>query len=383
MSLRAERAALAGFLLAVLACGGEETVSRGAPATSEALPTPAVPSVDYATGFRVEAGPGYRVVYASAAPEALEAGAEREWTTAPDRMVLVARGTRPSLPSELETLPRFEVPVERVTVNRDADALRVKALDALDRLRGIGGTGIYDADISERVRSGRLGAVGSALHRTTNTEFLLLEEIEAAFFRVASLAHAQQFERLRETGVPAVPVFTWAERSYLGRAEWLKYIALFLGVEEEADSLFRDIEARRDALLSIVADQPPVPAVWAYRSGDRWIVHRNSLESELLRDAGGANVLEDAGAGVSEGRRGFTEGVPMTDEEFLIAAQEARYWITWDRTDAEWPSRAYLEQIPAYRDDRVFHHRLRLRPEQGATIGTRAPRSTRPGCSPI
>ena len=94
------------------------------------------------------------------------------------------------------------------------------------------------------------------------------------------------------------------------------------------------------------------------------MVHRNSLESELLIDAGAENVLVDASAGVTEGEGGFSEGVPMTDEEFLISASRAQYWITWDRTDERWPSRAYLEQIPAYREGRVYHHRVRVRPEQ-------------------
>ena len=94
------------------------------------------------------------------------------------------------------------------------------------------------------------------------------------------------------------------------------------------------------------------------------MVHRNSLESQLLHDAGGHNVVGDAEAGVTDGDGGFSEGVPMTDEEFLIAAAEAEYWITWDRDDEQWPSRAYLDQIPAYRDGRVFHHRARVNPEQ-------------------
>ncbi len=355
------------LIVAALGCdAGDEADSSPVDSgfTGE-FPVPAVPNIEFATGFTVSAGPGYRVIHASPDPSALEEGAERLWADNVDRMVLVARGTRPPLPPELESAPRFEVPVERVTVNRDADALRVKLLGRLDRLRGIGGTGIYDLDIQQMVESGQLGAVGSALHRTTNTEFLLTEEIEAAFFRVASLEHARQYERLRDVGVPVAPVFAWAERSYLGRAEWIRYLGLFLGAEAEADRLFRETRARRDSLVARVADVSPIPAIWAFRSGDRWMVHRNSLESELLNDAGAENVLSDASAGVTEGEGGFSEGIPMTDEEFLIAATRAQYWITWDRTDERWPPRAYLEQIPAYREGRVYHHRVRTRPGQG------------------
>lgn len=355
-------------LLVFAGCGGEMVEGDGVEAhdvSSEALPTPSVPTLEFATHFSVSAGPGYRLVETAPDPESLASSSDRSWASGADRMVLIERGTRPDLPPELASLPRFEVPVVSVTTNRDADALRVKVLGHLDRLRGIGGTGIYDEDIRRLVETGQIGSVGSALHRTTNIEFLLTEGVQAAFFRVASLEHSTQFERIREVGVPAVPMFAWAERSYLGRAEWIKYLAMFLGADREAEQLFEGMRARRDSLMARVAGSPGVPTLWAYRSGDRWIVHRNSLESELLADAGGENVLQDESAGVTAGEGGFSEGVPMTDEEFLIAAEQAEYWITWDRSDEQWPSRRYLDRIPAYRDGRVFHHRVRLRPEQG------------------
>ena len=62
-------------------------------------------------------------------------------------------------------------------------------------------------------------------------------------------------------------MFAWAERSYLGRAEWIRYLGLFLGAEAEADRLFGEMRARRDSLVARVADVSPVPAIWAFRSG--------------------------------------------------------------------------------------------------------------------
>ncbi len=361
------RPAAVAMLAAVAGCGpGPDSAAppvEGDAASS--LPVPEVPAVRFAERFSVSAGPGYRLLRASPDPGALGPDASRAWAADVDSMVLVDRGDAPRVPSRLEHLPRFEVPVRSVTTNRDADALRVKELGHLDRLRAIGGSGIYDSDLRARVESGELGSVGSALHRTTNVEFLLTERIEAAFFRVASLEHADQFERIRDVGGNAVPVFAWAERSYLGRAEWLAYVALFLGAEAQAEAMIDGMVARRDSLIDRIGDSPAVPAVWAYRSGDRWLVHRNSLESELLRDARGENVLADGGSAITDGTGGFNEGVPMTDEEFLIAAANAEYWITWDHSDEHWPSRGYLDDIPAYREGRVYHHRLRVRPGQG------------------
>ena len=353
---------------AALGCGAGDGAGGSSVdgAFTDGLPVPAVPDIEFATGFTVSAGPGYRVVHASPDPSALEEGSARLWTDDVDRMVLVARGTRPRLPPDLESAPRFEVPVGSVTVNRDADALRVKVLGRLDRLRGIGGTGIYDLDLHRMVESGELGAVGSALHRTTNTEFLLTEGIEAAFFRVASLDHARQYERLRDVG-GAGRAGVRVGRTELPRAgrsgsgisvsssaPRRRQIGCFV-----TSALDGTRSLRRSSTLLLFRRSGPSAAGTAGWS------HRSSLESELLSDAGAENVLVDASAGVTEGEGGFSEGVPMTDEEFLISASRAQYWITWDRTDERWPSRAYLEQIPAYREGRVYHHRVRVRPEQG------------------
>ena len=121
---------------AALGCGAGDGAGGSSVdgAFTEGLPVPAIPDIEFATGFTVSAGPGYRVVHASPDPSALDEGSARLWTDDVDRMVLVTRGTRPRLPPELESAPRFEVPVGSVTVNRDADALRVKVLGRLDRL---------------------------------------------------------------------------------------------------------------------------------------------------------------------------------------------------------------------------------------------------------
>ena len=84
---------------AALGCGAGDGADGSSVdgAFTEGLPVPAVPEIEFATGFTVSAGPGYRVVHASPDPSALDEGSARLWTDDVDRMVLVARGTRPRL----------------------------------------------------------------------------------------------------------------------------------------------------------------------------------------------------------------------------------------------------------------------------------------------
>lgn len=326
----------------------------------------------HATVFTVSYHGNYKVVRIAPAAQALQLSATEgdAWEAATvDTLVLFQRGTTPpELDASLASATVIEVPIRSAAVNRDADAIRIKDLGFADRLIGIGGTGIFDPDLRSRVEAGTLPAIGSALHRSMDLELLLKTAPEAIFLRVASLDHTYEFKRLRDLGLASVPVYTWAETNGLARAEWLKYVALFFNAEAEANRQFDAIEARYNELLELASSAPLSPtAVWAYspRAGG-WRVHRHGVEAGFLADAGIHNVMVSDNAAVSAGTVGHSEGLPISDERFLRDARGADLWITWSPTSENWPSSRFLDNMQAYRDNNVYHHRKRRIPETGA-----------------
>ena len=342
------------------------------PTTSTADLFPQKAEIRHATGFTVTYHGNYKVVQVAAEARSMQLSIEEglAWEEATvDQLVLVQRGTvAPPATGPLASATFLEVPIRSAAVNRDADALRIKHLGFMDRLIGIGGTGIYDPELRARVESGTLAAIGSALHRTMNLELLLTEAPEAIFLRVASLDHTYEFHRLRDLGLPSVPVYAWTETTGLARAEWLKYVALFFNAEAEAERQFKEIEDRYDELTTLAnaATQHP-KAIWAYSSrAGGWRVHRRGVEAGLLHDAGLSNVMALDDAALSAGRAGHSEGLPLSDERFLQQASEAEIWVTWSPNDESWPSARYLDSFFAYREDNVYHHRKRRLASVGA-----------------
>jgi ABC-type Fe3+-hydroxamate transport system, periplasmic component len=59
------------------------------------------------------------------------------------------------------------------------------------------------------------------------------------------------FDVLRNLGIPLVPMAAYNEETPLGRAEWIKMLALFVGQEDKADSIFNGIESRYQNLKKI------------------------------------------------------------------------------------------------------------------------------------
>lgn len=326
----------------------------------------------HATGFTVSYHGNYKLVRVAPGAQSLQMSRQEGETwkaETVDTLVLVQRGTAPpKTDGILAGATLVEVPIRSAAVNRDADAIRIKDLGFADRLIGIGGTGIFDPDLRSRVEAGTLPAIGSALHRSMDLELLLKTKPEAIFLRVASLNHTYEFNRLRDLGLVSVPVYAWAETTALARAEWLKYVALFFNAEAEANRQFDMIETRYAELRALAATAAQTrKAVWAYSpNAGGWRVHRRGVEAGILSDAGVHNVMASRDAAVSAGKVGHSEGLPISDERFLQEARGADLWITWSPTDENWPSSRFLENIPAYENDNVYHHRKRRIPETGA-----------------
>ncbi len=262
-----------------------------------------------------------------------------------DVVVLNRCGTPvPELTGELAGATVIETPVNAFASNSPASALRVRVLGLEDRLAAVPANP-YDSVLAELAESGRVSRISA--HGEPHLEGMLVLGVDAFVLWVAELQHAAGLERARSLGVPALPLLSWAEPTYLGQAEWIKHHAALFEREADAEVYFSDVESRYRELERAVAGRTPVPTVWAAPNGPgRWWVEAGNWQDEVLSAAGGRNVFEEDPA------QGF---LAITSEEMLEAATGAEAWIT------DFPDRTALEEllpvegIPAFREDRIYH----------------------------
>ncbi|HEX6227750.1 MAG TPA: ABC transporter substrate-binding protein [Chryseolinea sp.] len=97
-----------------------------------------------------------------------------------------------------------------------------------------------------------------------------------------------QFKKIEDLNVPVVLNAEYLEKHPLGRAEWIKFMALFFNKENKADSVFRIIEEEyhsTKALADSVLDKPTVLSGIVY--GDAWFLPGGqNYAAKLLKDAG-------------------------------------------------------------------------------------------------
>ncbi|MBR1668096.1 MAG: ABC transporter substrate-binding protein [Bacteroidaceae bacterium] len=209
---------------------------------------------------------------------------------------------------------KVEVPVERTLVMTMLQLSNFTALDALDVVKGITGTkNLYNKDIKKRVKDGSIVKIG--MEGNFDTELILAAHPEVIFI---SPFKRGGYDAIKETGITLVPHLGYKEAHPLGQAEWVKYVALFIGKEKEAEVLFDGIKQRYLALAEKVAQTKERPTVFSgeMHGGNWFAVGGKNHLAQMFRDAGAEYILKDDNTG----------GVPIEYEQMYATAANADYW---------------------------------------------------------
>lgn len=129
-----------------------------------------------------------------------------------------------------------------------------------------------------------------------------------------------QLKKIRELGIPVVINAEYLEKHPLGRAEWIKFVALFFNKEKAADSVFTVIEKEYLTTLEltkIAKQKPTVLSGIVY--GDAWFMPAGkNYAARLFSDAGMDYLWNDTES------NGFLE---LSFESVYAKAKEADLWI--------------------------------------------------------
>lgn len=181
-----------------------------------------------------------------------------------------------SLPQNVDGIV-IRTPVKKLVCTSTTFLPSLEMLGEAESLVGFPSTEyISSKTITERVKSGKVIDLGR--DSNINIELLLELEPEAVLtYTIAGLS--SNYDQISKSGIPVVIGAGYLEETPLGRAEWIKFIALFLEKEIEADSVFKEIKNSYQqvvATVDTVQDQPTVftssvyKDVWYMPGGDSW-----------------------------------------------------------------------------------------------------------------
>jgi iron complex transport system substrate-binding protein len=277
------------------ACSNRKGQSQGAAET--AADSLVAIDVRYATGFSVRDTAGIRLV---------DVGRK-------DHFALV-RSEATEVP---DGYTKVVVPIQRTICMTALQLSNFTVLDAHDVVKGVTGTkNLFNKDIRQRVKDGRIVKIG--MEGNIDTELVLAAHPDVIFI---SPFKRGGYEPIKETGITLVPHLGYKELHPLGQAEWIKFVGMFIGKEQEANELFDGIEQRYNDLKAKSQQQitnshkPTIFSGEMHHGTWRAVGGKNYL-AQIFRDAGADYVLHDD----------EEAGENLEFEKMYALAAKADYW---------------------------------------------------------
>jgi iron complex transport system substrate-binding protein len=300
--------------------------------------------INYAEGFEVEYFNHYKVI------TVLQPWRDSDVTFT---YVLVQCGT--PTPEGFDDAAIIEVPVNTVVSMSTTYVPHFAELNLLDHVAGVDEYDfIYNPDVRAMIDAGELVEVGGG--SAVNVELVLdLDPDLIVTYGLGSPDYDAHLVLL-DAGLNVALNSDYMETSPLGRAEWIKFTAMFFNREADANAFFDGVATRYNELLAQVGeieDRPTVLVNGIY--SDTWFVAGGgSYTAQLIEDAGGAYLWSDDES---------TGGLPLSFEAVLERGQDADYWINpnfwFSLADGLAEDERYAE-FEAFQNGGVYNNNARM-----------------------
>lgn len=230
-------------------------------------------TIEYAKGFEVENHSDYKIVRIFH-PDTGETI---------DTFVLYLRGhQKPKCEGEITNY--IAVPLEKIITTSTVQVGAFTLLDAEETIIGATSLEFTNSEkIHERAEKGFVKEVGKGMSH--NMELILSLQPDALF--VDYTRTAEEAEKYKDAGIPLIIFNSWKDQSLLGRAEWMKLIALLVGKNQKAEELFQKICSDYHELKNLVAEEKDTISIMYGQDykGVWYVPGEYSYVSEMFRDA--------------------------------------------------------------------------------------------------
>jgi iron complex transport system substrate-binding protein len=264
----------------------------------------------HATGVSVTYENSYKVV------DVTPLGAEQ-----PVRYVLHQCGApEPQLDGDLADAQVIAVPVASVISLTTTNLPHFAEMDRADRVIGVG-TAAYvtTPEILDRAEAGDISDYAGP-EGQPDLEGIISAAPDLLIMDAFGDAVVEEANRFIAADVPTVLNADFNEQQLLGRAEWLKFTALFLNTEADANTTFAEIESSYDDVKAAAADADETPTVFVNQpfEGTWFVPAGNSFFASAIADANGEYVFDEDTA---------TYSLELDIETVLNQAKDADIWL--------------------------------------------------------
>jgi iron complex transport system substrate-binding protein len=289
-------------MLAFLSCEKKRSQMAELPETAQAT------TLLYATGFTV--------AYHDDGIKSIEVLYPFQGATSGYKYLLVPKDK--PLPVKQEDVRVIRTPLNSIVCTSTTHIPLLDYLNETDKLVGFPTTDYISSDKARKhIDAGEVQELG--VDKGLNLERIAMLKPDMVMGYSMNSDYGQ-YKKIEDLKVPVVLNAEYLEKHPLGRAEWIKFMALFFDKEAQADSIFRVIEKEyldTKALTDSVAKRPSILSGIVY--GDAWFLPGGqNYAARLLKDAGCHYLW------ASDSSNGFLE---LSFESVYQTAHDADVWI--------------------------------------------------------
>ncbi len=232
------------------------------------------------------------------------------------KYLLVPKGH--TVPAHDDKTRVISIPIKSIACTSTTHIPLLDFLNETEKLVGFASTNFISSEkMRKHIDSGKVEELG--MDKGLNIEKIVMLNPDILMGYTMSSDYGQ-FKKIEELGVPVVINAEYLEKHPLGRAEWIKFMALFVDKEDEADSVFRIIEKNYLETKEKVAgikNRPRVLSGIVY--GDAWFLPGGqNYASRLLKDAACEYIWE------ADSSHGFLQ---ISFESVYAKAYNADLWL--------------------------------------------------------
>lgn len=241
---------------------------------------------------------------------------------------------------------RIEVPVKKVVCMTSLQLSNFIKLDALQFVTGMtSARHLFNADVKKRIAEGKIHKIGmegnfdSEVVIAINPDVILISPFKRG-----------GYDAMKDIDIPLIPHLGYKEMTPLGQAEWIKFVGLLIGKEDEANKQFEAIEKRYNDLKALTQNIKKRPVVFSgeQRGGNWYAVGGKSFLAQLFEDAGADYFMKD------DQRSG---GVTLDFEKVYSQAANADYWRIVNSFEGDFSYDALKAEDARYADFKAYKHK--------------------------
>ena len=268
---------------------------------------------EYANGYTVEYRGTYKVVQV-----------KDPWgrTSKDLTYLLVQEGEE--IPSGYQDAEVITIPIDSVITLSTTQLPHLKELNETSSIKGHNGIDlVYDDEYQELADEGKLLEIGSgamSMESQLKVEQMIELDPDVVFCSASNTDEYDNRDKLEEAGLTPAVVSDWMENDPLGRAEWIKFFALFYNKEKTANEVFDRIEENYTTIRDLAESAGTKPTVfsgidyqgtWYASGGDSYV----------------AKLFADAGADYLYADNNESGSIALDFESVYENAQDADFWM--------------------------------------------------------